>query len=1616
MAYGNKRRVSYYNPKFVDKPFGLADKIDDSFVASFFAQVSDGDIDKIRAFVSENNSSINLINSEGKNLLHIILENEFSGLSPSDKYYIISYLIANGVAVDKSDNNGRTPLHIASQKQLLEIVNLLLDNGANPNSQDQMGMTPLHYSTSGVIDSCKPIVKSVPIVKDKQNFEAIKEKFSDLNLFIKDIISKSSEVKRIDNVIKNYFTYFPEEKDSLKKDLEDDVSRIINNTSISEKEQKKLLEHKTKITVTEIENKIKARLNKSLSDITIVPNPRQSREHDISNMLNYDGRQKYLKEEGRRLQGIVFEQQKIIDDRMKQFKDEITKTTSVIDECLFNIKELSYINQYVPDVIRMDDFNLLLHIGANKLIVSQEINIRKIPLSIADANALSMFPTRQVEIIRGSQEDVANWQKNRTIQVQPVPIIDYPELPIDPAREIRGPNPTMIDNFNRFGAFDPYEESIERIIDPDIFVGPDGNDIVMDTVYGNRGIHFMASYKYAVDRINVFHNSLENIVNKIKLYVEDERLSVIYDKLISEAVFNILNICQYLSYISVQKESSLTRLSTLKTNATKIYNDNKGQNYGFMYDQMTVVIDKFVNKLQTFHDEHLPQIYRYCLSVWNFINSTITSLNNKTSLEILNIMNTMVAGRISSCILNKLYPLTELPTQLSTYVHNYVTKSTHHTLTMPFTDKWITELYNKYVPRVDSIRLLSIPREDEEWNDNLNNGIIDIDYDNPMAHNGRFGFLVNHNIREAIITGNNEYPEATTDKLIDDLFDRTDLLANNPAGFDPFIDAPVENFAVGIPQILADCPYNPDNLIYPIFASRLDDYINLLITELIWIALRIGYDDINNNPIDNPDLVLRRGLFTHDQFIALANSIKDKMGQNEVVQLEKNKIFLAIFGKMMSELLKQFLQKTIQKYSINFANELLGNNQTIQDALYTVLTAMGATTGLRSAIDINIEPSQFIVDIRRINQKYLTNALTDDIESIDHMSVPLDDHPSSEQIIIPSAMYNINKSIGDLQCFKIKPEIIDTLLAHGASPNIRNNEGNIPLATAIEYQHIPTISKLIKAGSIIENINAKYSSGDPIDKAISLFQYHNQFINSKQGLYYNLTFGIKDSVEQYFISDKKLYNNQLKDVKYMGDLLIYMLSCQLSSYLIGYDKDWTYENEKQLEELMKRNRFAINTNKMHPILTLTDDEVKQIIDQQLTIDTLNKFQTQESTTIKVADDRKTKLQSEIESLISKINELTKISLSRELNPSENSYLLYLNKRKDIAEREYASFLPELPSALPFNKTEIMNDYVDEISTSIENISQLNIIQDNIKSFRVFPFIENGFVQFLESIQLNILKLDINDSYALNKMIMIDINNINDSEYSPFHIHPSLVFLQTKLLNSVIDGKLTKAREEFAVMNKLYTLFKNEGQNYFEFDKYYSESENYVLTYALDSIRLTIGNTICSSIYNIIIKIITEYYLTINKENYDDVAIGEIDYLTRTIRGENVRITPEEFARIITNKVDENKRLKNYMITELPKLSIKTVLKIYESEIDEDALITDTNDILEIIIDILCNNPNIRITKDSKLIINIRNNIFPILNDMLNTFIPKLKNLSDNYFKLLLNESKHVEVLNKLLNP
>jgi uncharacterized protein len=102
--------------------------------------VDSGNVDAVRRHLNEG-TDVNKTDEEGRTPLHI------SARNGSKK--VAEVLIERGANVEVKDHEGQTPLHLAAKEGHAPMVDLLLTKGAAVNSRDEQARTPLHHAAFG---------------------------------------------------------------------------------------------------------------------------------------------------------------------------------------------------------------------------------------------------------------------------------------------------------------------------------------------------------------------------------------------------------------------------------------------------------------------------------------------------------------------------------------------------------------------------------------------------------------------------------------------------------------------------------------------------------------------------------------------------------------------------------------------------------------------------------------------------------------------------------------------------------------------------------------------------------------------------------------------------------------------------------------------------------------------------------------------------------------------------------------------------------------------------------------------------------------------------------------------------------------------------------------------------------------------------------------------------------------------------------------------------------------------------------------------------------------------------------------------------------------------------
>lgn len=268
-----------YQPSVGRYPYkihNLERKPNEELVQKLFLLVEEGNLFKIKDYLSSNKLTTLVRTDTGETLLHIVIKS--SNLTKENKLELVKYLIDRGSPISLSDNNNVTPLHLASQLQLKNIIELLIKAGANINVIDNQGMTPLHYQILNENEQCKTEknIKIGPLIPERINKEQINDDFKKIGSEILPVIYNDPDINRfikhIRNTIKNLHNMYPQQVYDLQNKYALDVSEKIIDQKINDNEKYNKILASIQDNSISLDKLISDNLKKTLNKLDIHPN------------------------------------------------------------------------------------------------------------------------------------------------------------------------------------------------------------------------------------------------------------------------------------------------------------------------------------------------------------------------------------------------------------------------------------------------------------------------------------------------------------------------------------------------------------------------------------------------------------------------------------------------------------------------------------------------------------------------------------------------------------------------------------------------------------------------------------------------------------------------------------------------------------------------------------------------------------------------------------------------------------------------------------------------------------------------------------------------------------------------------------------------------------------------------------------------------------------------------------------------------------------------------------------------------------------------------------------------------------------------------------------------
>lgn len=577
------------------------------------------------------------------------------------------------------------------------------------------------------------------------------------------------------------------------------------------------------------------------------------------------------------------------------------------------------------------------------------------------------------------------------------------------------------------------------------------------------------------------------------------------------------------------------------------------------------------------------------------------------------------------------------------------------------------------------------------------------------------------------------------------------------------------------------------------------------------------------------------------------------------------------------------------------------------------------------------------------------------------------------------------KSVESL-CFKIDPEVTEILLQKGAQPNAKDILGNTPLFYANDIQHMDLIELLIRCKAVVNSDKQRNVRGDTV-----LTTSWNNYCENVVPLMVRtdeITSNMTKEIIKKFKKKTQYGNNVPRYVKLLLPICIYLLNHQLCLIEKGYPIGWTYEDHNNLYQQLSLDDHVmplseVNTDKLKLLGTKTTDlsmahakwlrkETSNMIKQKQSYEhQITNLET-EKKAIDGSDSnslmRKKMLGQTLSELRSKLSKIEK-----KIADTETTIIYLNNNNKTTLDADTDAIFVKPDKKLNLAKL-TKHDSVAKMYDSMFK-TVINKLKTNTDSYNA--------------------KLDLKTYASMWKTYLDGTMPIDSTQ-----IISALFRHQENILKE--ESSIDKKMENMSLLTKYYECVLTPYiDNYFELSQ--ELDENYALNYGVDIITHVAKHFIFVNLYHIIVKMLIQY--VIERSNVDDGT--KADYVHNTV----LAILDNTIQVTVTAK---SSRLLSYIMIDLPTKAVKCTLQIFNEEGDVDRE-TNIDKLFAHITKILEANTTMPLTKDSSMIKNLHEYIYPFFKDYVELFVKEMKNVMDGYLRSLKYQANHLKVLKLLVS-
>lgn len=1576
------------NPIFEKIFHGSTQPAEDS-IQKLFLLVEEGNIFKIKDYLANNNLTTGIRSEKSDTLLHVVLSS--SNLTPENKYLLADYLVNSGAPIDLPNSSGITPLHLSAKLQLEKITKLLIDAGANINYTDNQNMTPLHYQVMGESSECKlnKTTKPGDLIKSTNNLTSrdnLPSEFDEINNAISGILYSDLKINvyltHFRNTLKSFHNMFPNETKQMQSEYLTEITNILSNIKMSSDDKYGKLSELATTNVNKIVDFLKNKTKVSTGQLNISPNLTAGWAPNSEPDVKIIG-------------------SSINDIFNGQYKTTLGTTEATIGAMLKTVDSIN------------DDIFGRTSDGLYDIFQIWKLNIQDICSTLPAG-----FPPVGYNI-----QPILFGPMPHTIPQPPgPPSVYFPDINLHLGTFITWPYLTGLPNMYKV-----VTNNMPGWIIPYFFISDLGTHI-SNIVYNSNII-------------------IRRNISDLQAFLSSGVLFSTWDALCSNIYTGILNICLFISAISNSLEhirNKFSQLLAIEPGASRYYTPGD-------VDTDIADITKLLKSLYTKTTDLVPQlniivdainrrnalryIYKYhdLSQDINFLNQDTSLLSElydrplnkfKTLPDFTNFVQEFAISYdydMNSLVEVKKKIFTQCLNQINYLNHGSFYRDLNLNIQSPrggdtqliATDMLLvprsfalagSRKYNSMaghlmaLPNLGFTHLAPIPLE---LTDNTHVKFYSKDPDgkldlNPSIAPMSFGYL---GMEPSIINKKNLAAFPVIGSLLDTHLEIIKQLIvqycinqlANPIDPNQFTNLVEKYIYFKYTRQLAL------NYIPFVQAIRNEITINLA-PGRVWNAgqtsdnikdsIRIAADGTGFLPKSDCALIGRyaAGLYKDTSFDNLSQLIANYENKQKIelgLDNLSHSITYSIVAKLIDTQLGMFINTCIyEAASVGTLNMIKDTEQYatyFSDILKKIRTDMKTLVMIpQKSYKVNLADTySMIID------NFFTNKFDKQISMLNYagLLVSGQDIPDPTQHILYNYSF-ISKSYEN-KCYNINPSITQLLISNGARLNEKDIMGNTPLAHAIDNQNTKIIDILINSGASIDSQLSTNSIGvTPLTHSLKLYKAHLDIFSSLD----ELTGPIYKKLDT-IIKNKPEYSNNM--IVYGANIfpeLILILNHQFYLDTLQYKNHWAYEDqEKLLKYFTNTSKYPIldynftpNTEGLYGIPTLRahNTHLQVIIDKNKAIreeltgrrDNLQKERVAISGNL--ADPYYQTRDQEISLLARDItNEIIKLD-------RENKSII--NKLSDTKKAD-DKFGPLSTTKFQTRKTAFVNKTFTSSTKLYDEIFAEVINDPKSKSYNKTSDFTGYLVLWNE--------------YLQNKT----------SHNNPTQLHIQLSSMQNISLSNYLDTKnnITELKDIITISSKIYTsIISKYARDYDDLPLVYNPTDNYALSNVLDIITHVTRHNLCGLFYSSIIKILSKYVSTtltinmVNAQSYNEYVLGVV----------------ENIMGGTTKKTD----LANYIMGKMPNLLVKSILGIYKDDYDPDRTI-NSDTIFANIINILQTNITLPMSPDNIFITQLKTELVPYYKDIFEIFIKESKNLMDNYMRYLVNESRHIQIVGKLLN-